>query len=87
MKLPRNLSNQDLIKALAILDYQVTRQIGSHIRLKTEQNGEHYLTIPAHNPLKVGTLNSILRDVASHANWRYLDKITESSSSLLNRLV
>ncbi|MEO0932368.1 MAG: type II toxin-antitoxin system HicA family toxin, partial [Cyanobacteria bacterium J06641_2] len=29
-------------------------------------NGEHHITVPAHNPLKVGTLNAILRDVAEH---------------------
>ena len=28
--------------------------------------GEHHITVPAHNPLKVGTLNAILRDVAEH---------------------
>ncbi|MCG8390782.1 MAG: hypothetical protein MJA30_34865 [Cytophagales bacterium] len=26
------------------------------------------MTIPAHNPLKIGTLSSILKDVASHLN-------------------
>jgi len=25
------------------------------------------VTVPAHDPLKVGTLNAILRDVAQHA--------------------
>jgi predicted RNA binding protein YcfA (HicA-like mRNA interferase family) len=66
MKLPRDISGKNLIKALSILGYQVTRQTGSHIRLTTEQNGQHSLTIPAHNPLRVGTLNSILKDVANH---------------------
>jgi hypothetical protein len=28
--------------------------------------GKHYITIPNHNPLKVGTLTSILSDVAEH---------------------
>jgi len=46
--------------------YEVTRQAGSHIRLTTQENGKHNITIPAHNPIKIGTLNSILRDVAQH---------------------
>ncbi|HEY9847426.1 MAG TPA: type II toxin-antitoxin system HicA family toxin, partial [Candidatus Caenarcaniphilales bacterium] len=66
MRLPRDLSSQNLIKALSCFGYVVDRQTGSHIRLTTEENGEHHLTIPAHDPIKIGTLNAILRDVASH---------------------
>ncbi|WP_373480497.1 type II toxin-antitoxin system HicA family toxin [Geminocystis sp.] len=69
MKTPRDLSSTDLIKALKKLGYKVSHQTGSHIRLSTEENGEHHLTIPAHNPLKIGTLNSILRDVGNHFNF------------------
>nr|WP_232225125.1 type II toxin-antitoxin system HicA family toxin [Dactylococcopsis salina] len=60
------MSSYDLIRSLSRLGYQVTRQTGSHIRLKTEENGEHHLTIPAHNPIKIGTLNNILKSVAEH---------------------
>lgn len=66
MKLPRNLSGDDLITALARLGYQPTRQRGSHIRLTTDQNGTHDVTVPRHNPLRIGTLAGILRDVAAH---------------------
>ncbi len=66
MKLPRDLSGQTLAKALLKIGYEPTRQTGSHIRLTTQQNGEHHVTIPAHNPLKVGTLNAILQAVAQH---------------------
>jgi predicted RNA binding protein YcfA (HicA-like mRNA interferase family) len=66
MKLPRDLSGQDLAKALKLLGYEISHQTGSHIRLTTQEKGEHHLTIPAHNPLKVGTLNAIIRDVANH---------------------
>lgn len=66
MKLPRNLSGQDFIKALAVLGYQATRQTGSHIRLTTQQQGEHHITIPSHAFLRIGTLSSILADVADH---------------------
>lgn len=67
MKLPRDLSGQDLAKALVRLEYEVSRQTGSHIRLTTQRDGEHHVTIPAHDPIKIGTLNAILRDVAEHA--------------------
>ncbi|MDP2035880.1 MAG: type II toxin-antitoxin system HicA family toxin, partial [Ignavibacteria bacterium] len=52
--------------ALAVLGYQVTRQRGSHIRLTAVINSEeHHITIPNHTPIKIGTLNSIITDVAS----------------------
>jgi len=65
MKLPRDITGNDLAKALVKLGYHVTRQTGSHIRLSTE-NGEHHITVPAHNPLKIGTLAAILSDIESH---------------------
>ncbi len=65
-RLPRNLSGKTLINKLKKLGYKPTRQVGSHIRLTTEQNGIHHITIPDHTPLKVGTLSNILRDVAEH---------------------
>ncbi|MBK6482962.1 MAG: type II toxin-antitoxin system HicA family toxin [Chitinophagaceae bacterium] len=66
MKLPRDISGADLVKALKKLDYSVTRQKGSHIRLTTQRDGEHHEVIPNHNPLKVGTLSSILKGIAQH---------------------
>jgi predicted RNA binding protein YcfA (HicA-like mRNA interferase family) len=67
MKLPRDLSSADLEKALRrALGYQFTRQSGSHRRLTTQTGGEHHLTIPAHDPLKPGTLRAILGEVAAH---------------------
>ena len=68
MKLPRNVSSRDLIRALCALDYGVTRQRGSHARLITQRDGEHHVTIPAHDPIKVGTLSAILKSVAAHHN-------------------
>ena len=66
MKLPRDLSGSDLANRLSILGYQVTRQTGSHLRLTTQEQGEHHITIPRHDPLKLGTLAGILADVAQH---------------------
>jgi len=66
MKLPRDLSGLDLARALSSLGYRTTRQTGSHIRLTTDHPTQHHVTVPAHDPLKVGTLSAILGDVAEH---------------------
>jgi hypothetical protein len=34
--------------------------------MTTERFGEHHVTIPNHRPIKVGTLQDILKDVAAH---------------------
>lgn len=68
MKLPRDVAEAELARALAKLDYRVTRQSGSHMRLTTERGGIRHITAPANSPLKVGTLAAILDDIADHAN-------------------
>jgi len=65
LKLPRDLSGP---KALQALGYRVTRQTGSHLRLTTTTQGEHHVTVPDHDPLRVGTLSGVLTDVAAHFN-------------------
>jgi predicted RNA binding protein YcfA (HicA-like mRNA interferase family) len=65
MKIPRDLSGHELIKALKKLGYYPSRQSGSHIRLSNE-HGNHHITIPNHQNLRIGTLSSILSDVANH---------------------
>jgi predicted RNA binding protein YcfA (HicA-like mRNA interferase family) len=66
MKLPRDVSGEDLAKALRTFGYHVTRQPGIHLRLTTTEHGEHHLTIPLHDPLRVGTFAAILDDAAAH---------------------
>jgi predicted RNA binding protein YcfA (HicA-like mRNA interferase family) len=66
MKLPRDLSGADLIKALGRVGYRVTRQSGSHTRLTTDTPTQHHVTVPMHDALKIGTLAGILNDVATH---------------------
>jgi predicted RNA binding protein YcfA (HicA-like mRNA interferase family) len=66
MKMPRDLGGEELAVLLRKYGYEITRQTGSHMRLTTQQSGEHHITIPHHKPLRIGTLNSILRDVAQH---------------------
>jgi predicted RNA binding protein YcfA (HicA-like mRNA interferase family) len=52
---------------LSRFGYAATRQNGSHIRLTSSIKGvEHHLTIPEHDPLKVGTLSHILSDLADY---------------------
>jgi len=66
MRMSRDLSAQELTELLKIYGYQITRKTGSHLRLTTIRKGEHHITIPKHRPLKVGTLSSILSDIASY---------------------
>jgi predicted RNA binding protein YcfA (HicA-like mRNA interferase family) len=66
MKIPRDISGEELIKLVKPYGYVVTRQTGSHIKLSTEQNGQHHITVPHHDPSKIGTLASILSDIALH---------------------
>jgi predicted RNA binding protein YcfA (HicA-like mRNA interferase family) len=64
VKLPRDVSGRELAQALGRLGFAIDHQTGSHIRLTLTRDREHHLTIPAHDPLKVGTLNAILRMAA-----------------------
>jgi predicted RNA binding protein YcfA (HicA-like mRNA interferase family) len=66
MKTPRDLNGSDLVKKLKVFKYEKVHQTGSHIIIRTEENGEHTLSVPNHKPLKVGTLDSILSDIAEH---------------------
>lgn len=78
-RIPRDLTGIDLARRLERFGYGVVRQTGSHMRLTLVFEGrEHHLTIPNHAPLKVGTLNSILRDIG---DFLRLDR-----STLLERL-
>lgn len=66
MRIPRDLSGSDLVRRLARLGYAVTRQTGSHLRLTTLAGSEHHITVPNHDPLRVGTLAAVLDNVARH---------------------
>jgi predicted RNA binding protein YcfA (HicA-like mRNA interferase family) len=64
LKLPRDLGGEELVRRLEELGFARVRQSGSHILLKHAPSGET-ITIPAHRPLKVGTLSSIFRDICT----------------------
>ena len=66
MKVPRDVDASQLIRLLERYGYTVIRQTGSHVRLTKElSEGEHNITIPNHKPIKIGTLQSIAKDVCS----------------------
>ena len=67
MKLPRQISGEELARLLKRYGYQITRQTGSHLRLTSKFKGsEHHVTIPAHKNLRIGTLSAVLAEVASY---------------------
>jgi predicted RNA binding protein YcfA (HicA-like mRNA interferase family) len=67
MKLPRDVGGEELATLLRKYGYRITRQTGSHIRVTSNaKSTEHHISIPRHKPLKVGTLSSILSDLASY---------------------
>lgn len=65
MKLPRDLSGERLVRTLERLGYETIRQKGSHLRMRHPGPPKHSVTIPLHKPIKTGTLDSILVEVAS----------------------
>jgi predicted RNA binding protein YcfA (HicA-like mRNA interferase family) len=66
MKLPRDLSGTELIKLLCRhFGYRRVNQEGSHVILETGEPRQHRISIPDHVPLRIGTLNAILRAIAS----------------------
>ncbi|WP_447973804.1 type II toxin-antitoxin system HicA family toxin [Nitrospira sp. Kam-Ns4a] len=67
MKLPRDLGGEELARRLSRYSYRIVRQTGSHMRLVSSVKGtEHRVTIPSHRPLRVGTLHSILKEIADY---------------------
>jgi len=66
MRLPRSISGKNLVKALQRIDYTITRQTGSHIRLTSRIPAEHHITIPNHASIRLGTLSAITSEIAAH---------------------
>jgi predicted RNA binding protein YcfA (HicA-like mRNA interferase family) len=65
LRLPRDISGDDLAKRLGRVGYEITRQTGSHMRLTITSPKQHHVTIPRHSALRLGTLAGILDDVAA----------------------
>jgi hypothetical protein len=67
MRLPRDVGGRTLVKALCHdWDYHVVNEEGSHIILPADSPSPQRISVPDHNPVRIGTLNSLLRLVASH---------------------
>lgn len=66
MKVPRDVSATQLVKSLKQFGYEVTRQVGSHMRLTTTQKGQHHITFPAHRTLTIGKVNAVIWEVVQH---------------------
>jgi predicted RNA binding protein YcfA (HicA-like mRNA interferase family) len=58
MKLPRDVSGGEAIKALRRLGFAVVRQQGSHVRMS---RGSTHVTVPNHSSIAPKTLQTILR--------------------------
>jgi predicted RNA binding protein YcfA (HicA-like mRNA interferase family) len=64
MKLPRDLTGDELLRGLRRIGYALERQAGSHMILRCASPRAHSVTVPNHKPIKVGTLSSILHEIA-----------------------
>jgi predicted RNA binding protein YcfA (HicA-like mRNA interferase family) len=58
------LSDQDIVRALQKLGFQIARQSGSHIVLRREGQG---CVVPNHKEVRIGTVNGILRQAGVSA--------------------
>jgi predicted RNA binding protein YcfA (HicA-like mRNA interferase family) len=66
-KIPRDISGRELVRLLKKYGYKIVRETGSHIRLTSNfKCTEHKITIPDHQPIKIGTLNNILKEIADY---------------------
>lgn len=78
MKVPRNISGNDLISYLVSIGFQKVRQTGSHVRLELVVHGELFgITVPLHDPLKVGTSSNIIKDVAQKTGRDWMKILKE----------
>ena len=78
MKLPRDVGGEELAALLGRYGYRITRQTGSHMRLTTTAKGfENHVTIPEHKPLKVGTLDHIVNEIAAYLEMEHEKLVKE----------
>jgi predicted RNA binding protein YcfA (HicA-like mRNA interferase family) len=69
VRVPRDLYGRDFADHLIRRwEFIELRQTGSHIILRTTQPIGLTISIPAHKPLRVGTLSGLLDEIAVHKN-------------------
>ena len=66
MRIPRDVSGASRGPVVPAMADSKVHQAGSHIILETSEPTHHRIAVPDHHPLRLGTLNSILRAVAGH---------------------
>jgi predicted RNA binding protein YcfA (HicA-like mRNA interferase family) len=77
VKLPRDLSGRDLVRALVRRwGYRRVNQVGSHVILQTDDPFSPQIVSSNHAVLGIGTLNAILRAVAEAKQVRREDIIS-----------
>ena len=82
MKLPRDLHGDALASHLIRRwDFEKLRQTGSHIVLRSEAPVPHTVSIPAHKPVKLGTLKDIWSYVAHNKGVRIDDILRDLQPS------
>jgi predicted RNA binding protein YcfA (HicA-like mRNA interferase family) len=57
VRLPRDLSGNDVVKALRRLGFEFSRQTGSHAIMR---KGPRTVVVPQHKAIKPGTLKGVL---------------------------
>ncbi len=78
MKIPRDVHGRDLVKLLCRDPaYRQVNQEGSHVILATEAPSPQRIAVPDHKPLRLGTLNAILRAVSRHKGIDRADLIRD----------
>ena len=78
MKTPRDIFGRELADHLIRhWQYREGRQVGSHIILRTDIPTGQTLPVPAHKPMRAGTLAAILRMVAEHKGVSREDVLKE----------
>lgn len=55
------VSGKELVRILIKIGYKIDHQTGSHIIMRQEKEPHRRLTIPNHNEISIGTLNSIIK--------------------------
>ena len=58
MKLPRDVTGDEAVRAFQRIGFRILRQRGSHVQMT---DGSRHVTVPAHDAIRPGTLKSMLR--------------------------
>jgi len=65
VRVPKDIYGRDFANHLIRRwDFREVRQTGSHIILRTESPFGFTASVPAHKPLRPGTLRNLLKDIA-----------------------